>query len=289
VGRPDGPQAGRGRPPPGDPRPVRQRHHPDENKRNWWGADYLSAKSANSFGVRRQLRNRSRYEVSNNPYLFGVVNNNADDLIGDRPDAPGHHPGRGVQPRGRAGVGRLVRRGRPAEKLRTWKLAKTVDGEGFLVLKTVEDLEHPVKLYPCDVEADQVTTPAPANLTELWVDGLTLHPVTGRPTHYHVLRHHPGDFFFPDLNPLASTGSRPARVHWFPKFRPGQVRGVPVFTPSLDLFAELRAFRRAVLGPPRSRPTSPPCWSRTAASGRSPTRTTTPSTSRSSGCRSTAG
>jgi hypothetical protein len=37
---------------------------------------------------------------------------------------------------------------------------------------------------------------------------------------------------------------------------------VPVFTPSLDLFTELRAFRKAVLGAPSSPPTSPPCWSR---------------------------
>lgn len=72
--------------------------------------------------------------------------------------------------------------------------------------------------------------------------------MTGRPTHYHVLKHHPGDYFFPDLNPLA-VETIPARyvIHWFGKFRPGQVRGVPAFTPSLDLFTELRAFRKAVL------------------------------------------
>jgi capsid protein len=73
-----------------------------------------------------------------------------------------------------------------------------------------------------------------------------------------VLRHHPGDFYFPDFNPLAVDKVHARHViHWFPKFRPGQVRGVPVFTPSLDLFAELRAFRRAVLGAPSWRPTSP--------------------------------
>jgi capsid protein len=45
-------------------------------------------------------------------------------------------------------------------------------------------------------------------------------------------------------------------IHWFPKFRPGQVRGVPVFTSSLDMFAELRAFRKAYSGRPRRRRTS---------------------------------
>lgn len=221
-----------------------------ENQRHWWAADYLSAKSANSFSVRRQLRMRSRYELSNNPYLWGICNSNADDFVGTG--------GPTLQVRtGNATYDRTVERAWAewcaevdlGEKLRTLKLARTVDGEGFLILKTVSDLENPVKLYPVDVEADQVTTPAPANMGEAWVDGLTLHPVTGRPSAYHVLKHHPGDFYFPDLNPLAVEKIAARHViHWFPKFRPGQVRGVPVFTPSLDLFTELRAFRRATLG-----------------------------------------
>ncbi len=220
-----------------------------ENARNWFGADYLSAKAANSFQVRRQLRIRSRHEVSNNPFLFGICNNNADDLISTGPT---------LQVRtGNATFNRTVERSWAewcdeiglVEKIRTCKLAKTVDGEGFLILKTVTDMEHPVKLYPCDIEADQVTTYSPKTLTELWVDGLTLHPITGRPTAYHVLKSHPGDFFFPNLNPLAlEEVSAKHVIHWFPKFRPGQVRGVPVFTSSLDLFTELRAYRRACLG-----------------------------------------
>lgn len=219
-----------------------------ENARNWFGADYLSAKSANSFGVRRTLRIRSRYEVSNNPYLFGVAHGNADDLIDTGPtlqvQTPSEKYNRDVERRWSEWCEEVEL----VEKLRACKLAKTVDGEGFLILKTVEDLESPVKLYPVDLEADQVTTPAPATLTDLWVDGLTLHPVTGRPTHYHVLRSHPGDFFFPGLNPLAVDRIQARHViHWFGKSRPGQVRGVPVFTPSLDLFGELRAFRKAVL------------------------------------------
>jgi lambda family phage portal protein len=220
-----------------------------DNQRHWWAADYLSAKAANSYSVRRTLRTRSRHEVSNNPYLFGVANSNADDLIDTGPTLQVYTPdaayNRDVERCWREWCAEV----RLTEKLRTAKLAKTVDGEGFLVNKTVEDLEHPVKLYPCDVEADQVTTPAPQSVGELWVDGLTLHPLTGRPTHYHVLRQHPGDWYFPTLNPMA-VDKLLARhvVHWFGKFRPGQVRGVPVFTPSLDLFTELRAYRRAVVG-----------------------------------------
>lgn len=221
----------------------------DENKRNWWAVDYLSAKAANSFQVRRVLRMRSRHEVSNNPYLFGICDGNANDLIGTGPTLKVTSDN--------ATYNRIVERAFAewwdavdgAEKLRTLKLAKTVDGEGFLILKTVNDLDNPVKLYPCDVEADQVTTPAPQTAAEYWVDGMTLHPVTQRPVSFHVLNHHPGDFFFPDLNPLAVT-QVPAKhvIHWFHKFRPGQVRGVPVFTPALDLFSDLRSFRRSTVG-----------------------------------------
>ena len=220
----------------------------DENRRNWSMADYLSAKSANNFHVRRQLRTRSRYEVSNNPYLFGVCNSNADDLIGTGPTLKCLLPSAAANKQIEQAWQEWAEEVELVEKLRTCKLAKSVDGEGINVLKTVEDLEHSVKLFPVDIEADQVTTPAPKNLSELWVDGLILHPVTGRPIAYDVLRHHPGDYFFPDFNPLRFDRIKGRHViHWFHKFRPGQVRGVPVFTPALDLFTELRSYRKAVL------------------------------------------
>lgn len=219
-----------------------------ENERNWWATDYLSAKAANSYAVRRILRMRSRYETSNNPWLFGVTNNNADDLIASGPTlqlkTPNAKWNKDVEEKFAAWAHEVEL----VEKLRTCKLAKTVDGEGFLVFRTVEDLDSAVKLYPVDIEADQVTTPAPKTMEELYVDGMELHPITQRPTFYSVLKAHPGDFWFPELNPLAVMKIPAAYVvHWFPKFRPGQCRGVPVLTASLDVAAELRAFRKAVL------------------------------------------
>lgn len=220
----------------------------DENSRNWWSTDYFSAKAANSFAVRRTLRIRSRYEVANNPFLFGVACSNANHLIGTGPTLKVLTKDDGYNREVEKLWSEWADEVGLVEKLKTQKLAKTVDGEGFLVLKTVADLDHPVKLYPVDVEADQVTTYDAVDMAQLWLDGLILHPVTGRPTAYHVLRHHPGDFYFPDLNPLRGDKvSAKFVLHLFRKFRPGQVRGIPEFTSSLDLFAELRAFRRAVL------------------------------------------
>jgi lambda family phage portal protein len=220
----------------------------DENQRNWGLTDILSAKSANSFQVRRTLRTRSRYELANNPYLFGICNANADDLIDTGPTLQVLSDDEAYNRQVETAWNEWADEVLFLEKLRTCKLANTVDGEGILVLKTVEELYHSVKLYPVDVEADQMTSPEPKNLSLLWVDGLTLHPVTGRPVSYQILEHHPGDFYFRDFNPL-KVKTVPARfiIHWFRKFRPGQVRGIPVFTSALDLFGELRAYRKAVL------------------------------------------
>ncbi len=219
-----------------------------DNQRQWWATDYLSAKAANSFPVRRMLRNRSRYEVANNPYLFGVVTGNADDLVSTGPTLQAQTPSASYNREVEARFAEWADEVGLVEKLRTVKLGRTIDGEGFLLLKSAPSLESPVKLYPVDIEADQVTTPAPESLTDFWIDGVTLDPVTERPTHFHVLEHHPGDNFF-----LGGNGFRAAKVnaanvvHWYPKFRAGQVRGIPTFTPSLDLFTELRAYRRAVV------------------------------------------
>jgi len=220
----------------------------DENQRQWWMADILSAKAANSFQVRRTLRMRSRYEVANNPYLYGICNSNADDLIDTGPTLQVTTSDTGYNRQIERAFAEWAAEVNLVDKLRTIKLARTVDGEGFLVLKTVEDLYSSVKLYPCDIEADQVTAPAPAKLDLLWVDGLTLHPITGEPVSYQVLEHHPGDLFFRDLNPVkVHTIKKRFVLHWYPKFRPGQVRGIPVFSSALDLFGELRAYRKAVL------------------------------------------
>lgn len=219
-----------------------------ENSRHWIGTDTLSAKAANSFQVRRNLRMRSRYEVANNPYLFGIVTGNADDLISTGPTLQVQTPDAAYNRHVEAAFKEWADEVDLTEKLKTAKLGRTIDGEGFLILKNAPSLENPVKVYPVDIEADQVTTVAPNNLTDLWVDGLTLDPVTERPTHYHVLAHHPGDYYFPGLNPLKTAKVDASNVvHWFQKVRAGQVRGIPTFTPSLDLFTELRAFRRAVV------------------------------------------
>lgn len=221
----------------------------DQSVRNWWPADYLSAKAANSFQVRRTLRIRSRYEVSNNPRLWGVAVNNATDLINTGPTLQCLTGDKGTNGLIESLWQEWCQEVNFTQKLITAKLAETVDGEGFLISKTVNEMESPCKLWPVDIEADQVTNPMPLDPAQWQTDGIELHPVTGEPKTYHVLKYHPGDYWFGyDMNPL-KVEAVPARdiCQLFPKFRPGQVRGLPIFTPSLDLFTELRAFRKSTL------------------------------------------
>jgi lambda family phage portal protein len=217
----------------------------DENARRWRQVDLLSARAANSFNVRRILRTRSRYVIANNSYAQGIVHNKVRDLIGTGPtpqvDAG---PASGQLEREWAAWSEAVRW---LEKLTTTSTARIGDGEGFLVLTNYDRIEHPVQLYPRDIEADQVTTPQPLNLDEFFTDGMTLDRM-GNPVSYDLLKTHPGDFLFPNLNPLEMTtvDARYA-IHWFRKDRPGQVRGIPELTPALELFEQMRTFRMATL------------------------------------------
>lgn len=219
----------------------------DENRRLWGFTDLFSAKAANSFQVRQLLRRRARYEIANNSYANGMLHTNANDLIGTGPTFQGTMKDAAANRQVEAAWATWCRAVTFTEKLRTTKLAKSGDGEGFLVLKAEERVDHSVKLYPLDIEADQVTTPNPQFSRDYWVDGMVLD-TNGNPLAYHILRYHPGDLFMPLLNPLVYD-TVPARhvIHWFKKSRPGQARGIPELTPALDLFGEIRAYRKSVL------------------------------------------
>lgn len=228
-----------------------------DNEPLWRYTDYLSAKAANSFQVRRTLKIRSRYEADNNSYFRGIINTLANDLIGSGPRlqcrlADGN-ANRIIQTRWH----NWARAIRLANKLRTMVKAKVQDGEGFGLLVNNQNLKHTVggdldvadavQLDVAVIESDQVTTPDPGFLDFFWVDGMVLDHL-GNPTEYHVLRHHPGDLFVPQLNPLIYDKWRPDHVlHWYRQDRPGQVRGIPEVTPALEAFAKLRRYLKAVL------------------------------------------
>ncbi len=231
------------------PRLVRARYDAavtnEDNRRHWASADGLSANAANSSAVRRTLRNRARYEVSNNSYARGIVLTLANDVVGTGPRLQLLTSDPAANSRIEREFMTWAKVVRLAEKLRTMRTARAADGEAFAILTSNPYLPTSIQLDLRLVEADQVCTP------DLWptqanaVDGIVFDDA-GNPLEYHVLQRHPGDTaagFNRDFDTIPAESV----LHWFRADRPGQARGIPDIMPALPLFAQLRRFTLAVL------------------------------------------
>ena len=218
-----------------------------ENVRHWANADGLSADAAASATVRRTLRNRSRYEVANNSYAKGVVLTLANDVVGTGPRLQVLGPDAEVNRIVEQAFSQWASAAGLAEKLRTMRMAKAADGEGFAMLTANEALDSQVKVDLKLVEADRVTTPDLRLPIGGAVDGIE-YDACGNPKAYLVLREHPGSQI---AHPAIHAYDRipaGAMIHWFRADRPGQHRGIPEITPAIPLFAQLRRYTLAVLG-----------------------------------------
>lgn len=218
----------------------------DENERHWANADGLSARMAANPGVRRTFRNRTRYEVINNSYASGIVQTLANHTIGTGPRLQVTTKDPAVNEAIETQFKLWARRVRLAEKLRTMRMSRCVDGESFAILGTNPRLIGPVQLDLQLVEADQITTPYLFAPNPQAVDGVEFDTF-GNPIAYHKLKYHPGDMFFAS-NPF-DVDRLPAEavIHLFRADRPGQARGIPELAPALPLFAMLRRFTLATV------------------------------------------
>jgi capsid protein len=225
----------------------------DENKRHWANADGLSAAAANAPGVRRILRNRSRYEFDNSGYWSGIIRTRADDLVGTGPTLQILTDDDAVAEQVEQAFAGWAAACGLAEKLHTMDQAENRDGETFAVLTTNARLDNPVQLDLVPVEADRITypaegdQPAPEVLGGIILDGIEYDP-DHNPVRYAVLQESPGDrllFFGYQI----AVDWYPARyvLHSFRVDRPGQLRGVPELTSSLPLAAYLRRWTLATL------------------------------------------
>lgn len=231
--------------------------HTKENANHWANADDYSANAANSPGVRRTLRKRSRYERANNSYLNGLVKTIAHDTIGTGPRLQLGLPGSGgdelAMTRENRAIARRVEKAWKnwcrsidlADKLRVMCEGKVGDGEAFGVLTTNPEVRGPVKLDVRLVEAEQVSTPLLPALDPLAIDGIRFDRY-GNPVEYHLLKSHPGDLV--TVRPW-EYDAVPARnvLHWFRPDRPGQARGIPELTSALPLGAQMRRYTLAVI------------------------------------------
>jgi len=216
----------------------------DENRKHWAMADSLSADAAAAPGVRRILRNRARYEVANNTYARGIVNTLANDCVGTaaRIDftALRSADGNFLKAEFQAWAEEIDL----AEKLRTLRISRAVDGEGFGLFTNNPILDSAVKLDLRLLEAEQVADVNLAPLDLNAVDGIRFDAY-GNPAEYSVLRQHPGGAAFISLEAERIPASQ--MLHFFIPERPGQCRGIPELTSALPLFAQLRRWTLAVI------------------------------------------
>jgi len=216
-----------------------------DNARHWAMADALSADSAASADVRKKLRERSRYEVANNSYAKGIVLTIANDCIGTGPRLQLLSANSTINRRIESAFAQWARAIDLAGKLRTMRMAKSVDGEAFAVLTDNPMIDSPVMLDVQLVEADRVASPLAAlPLMDVGIDGIILDAY-GNAQIYSIMRQHPGDLanWLMDVDLIDAE----AVVHWFRSDRPGQHRGIPEITPALPLFAQLRRYTLAVI------------------------------------------
>jgi lambda family phage portal protein len=96
------------------------------------------------------------------------------------------------------------------------------------------------------IETEQVDNYVPQLSNPMEVEGIRFDAV-GNPTEYAILKHHPGSGFFGSQSFEAEWYPASRVLHWFKPRRPGQARGVSELAPSLELFAQLRRYSKAVL------------------------------------------
>lgn len=214
-------------------------------------ADAMSVDASASWMVRRTLRMRCRYEYHNNPFFMGGANRLARFVIGTGPRLHMGTDDKGLNEEIETSFNLWTKKIRLAEKMRTGRAARFYNGEGFNLMRNNPGIPHPVQLDVFEIECDQVASPLfgmyPSQFPDQYFDGIVLDK-WGNPQIYHILKQHPGAFgAFVLMGYQFDPWEARYVLHDFRRIRPGQHRGIPDAVPALDLFAELRRYRKAVL------------------------------------------
>jgi hypothetical protein len=226
------------------------------NQNHWSNVDHLDPHSVATLAVRRILRARSRYEIiENNPYLKGTILTICNDFVGKGGPKLQITDKRISKDRQRVIEQRYTQWARVArlrQKLWRMRMAKIVDGEGFLRSYTNnrKTRGNPCTLDYQVIECDRISSPTdwpqedPINNQ---VDGVRFDDYEN-PTQYHILDFHPGTAFMGALaGQMKGKWVRSENVvHWYRQDR-GWLRGIPETTPSLPLCSILRRYTLAVI------------------------------------------
>lgn len=216
----------------------------DHNAAHWAMADALSARAAHNAGVRAVLRKRSRYEVENNSWLSGIASTITHHTIGIGPRVQILHPNQEACLRVEREFRKWAKAVQFATKLHTMKESWVKTGDEFALLIRNKNL-FPIQLDFRLYESEQCASPY-ADFDPRNDDGVHLDAV-GEEDACYLLDNHPGDTQFYSPTPLGQWHEARNVIHYFHKKRPGQTRGVPPLTPSLELAPILRRMTKAAL------------------------------------------
>lgn len=219
----------------------------NEYAKYWANADRFDADSANNKEVRHTLISRSRYEIGSNGYADGIAQTVATDLVGST------GPVLRMQT-GSEGFNRMIeltwflwgKSTKFRRKLWCMAHAKHTDGESFGVLRRNRKVRHPIPLDVCLYEAEQFQTPYMPFDEPGRIDGIKFDEF-GNPQWYELLKEHPGTTRSMRLDFIPEQIPADAVLHWFKLRRPGQHRGVPEMSSTLNLGAAFRRWREATL------------------------------------------
>jgi capsid protein len=219
----------------------------DEYSKYWSPADALDADSANSPAVRSTLVRRSRYDVGNNGYSDGIAQTYATDLIGIGPTLRHQTSSDGFNRMVELAWFNWCKAVQFRRKLWCTAHAKHQDGEGIGVLRINRGLKNRVKFDWVLHETEQCQTPLLPYGKPGHIDGIEFDEF-GNPTFYHLLKYHPGSNLT-GMNVYQQPEKVPAAyvTHWFKLRRPGQHRGVPECSSTLNLGASGRRWREATV------------------------------------------
>lgn len=220
-----------------------------ENEIHWSQTDWLSADAANNPAVRKKLRERSRYEAENSSFYAGALETDANAMVGPGPSKRFFFGDDVVDSQARELYRRHARRVHLAQKLRQLRKAKMRDGEAIAVRFNNDR-------FPADgpqldmalVECDRLAAPYDYRQEPNNIDGVIVDR-NGVPVRYQILDRHPGDTDAWRQGEFGAYRLLDAAdvIHYFHQTRPGQHRGIPAVTPCLNLFAQYRRFKLAVL------------------------------------------
>lgn len=206
------------------------------------------------------LRRWCRYEALNNSYGRGIVETLGNDLVGLGPRAQVTIPGvkdptqsqriedawaawaEGCDADGRLNFGEMMNLG---------VKQCPASGESFAVMvndPAAAKNRRRVSLRLRLIESDRVVTPFDQFGKPNIRDGMKFDD-DGRPTHYIVLKRHPGDTtWITQTNPAAYDEVPVDKmIHIYRMDRPGQNRGIPWFATSLLPLAHLRRYTMATV------------------------------------------